>query len=108
LILKGGAALNRPHETMQLSDFVGRILFPQQHRWERRRNVKLLFIILAIFLSALLFGWIWVHKNVRQNELGPAPQMILNSPLTSQSAADVRVPGVLAIQCSRLSVGCFC
>jgi hypothetical protein len=67
---------------MQLADYVGRILFPQQDRWERRRNLKVLLIALAIFLGALLFGLIYIHKRLQQNELNPEPQMIIQPALS--------------------------
>jgi len=68
---------------MQFSDYVGRRLFPQQDRWERRRNAKLLLIALGIFLGVLLVGWMFIHSRLQQNELNPGPQMIISSPVSS-------------------------
>jgi membrane glycosyltransferase len=68
---------------MQLTDYVGRILFPQQDRWERRRNVKALFITLSILLVAVLFGLIFIRKKMQQNELNPEPQRIIQPALPS-------------------------
>lgn len=66
---------------MQLSDWVGRILFPQQDRWERRRNVKLLFIALGVVFVGLLLGLMWVHKSMHQDQLNPEPQLNFQSAL---------------------------
>jgi hypothetical protein len=82
-VLKGGAAFTGLHEAMQLADYVGRMLFPQQDRWERRRNVKVLFIALSALLVALLLGLIYVRKRMQQNELDPEPQMIIQPALSS-------------------------
>jgi hypothetical protein len=82
-LLKGGAVFTRLHEVMQLADYVGRILFPQQDRWERRRNVKVLFTTLSVLLVAVLVGLIFIHKRLQQNELNPEPQMIIQPALPS-------------------------
>jgi hypothetical protein len=66
---------------MQLSDWVGRILFPQQDRWERRRNVKHLFIALGVVFLGLLLGLMWVQKELRQDQLNPEPQLNFQSSL---------------------------
>jgi hypothetical protein len=66
---------------MQLSDWVGRILFPEQDRWERRRNAKLLFTALGVVCVGLLVGLMWVHKGMRQDQLNPEPQLNFQSTL---------------------------
>jgi len=73
-------------KTMQILDFVGRVLFPQQPRWERVRNVRLLFFTVALVLVTLFLGFVLVRRRMHQSELGPAPHSIFKSPLLSWPA----------------------
>jgi hypothetical protein len=73
-------------KTMRILDFVGKILFPQQPWWERRRYVRLLFITALFVLVASLLGFVLVYRSMHQGELNPAPHLIFKSPLSSRPA----------------------
>lgn len=61
---------------MRISSFIGKILYPRQQRWERRRNVKsLLFAVSVTLVILVLVGLVFILK-----EGGPSG---LNSPLQS-------------------------
>jgi len=66
---------------MQFSDFIGKILFPQQRYSERRQNVKLLLTATSLILIALLFGLVLIRKEIGHNKLNPEPQSVVQSPV---------------------------
>jgi hypothetical protein len=55
---------------MPITDFVGKILYPRQQLWERRRNVKLLFVVVSITLIVItLFGLVMILKGSVQIDM---------------------------------------
>jgi len=49
---------------MPFTDLIGKILYPRKQLWERRRNVKLLFIAASITLIIIaLFGLAVILKG---------------------------------------------
>ena len=66
---------------MQFSDFIGKILFPQQRHSERRQNVKLLLMAASLILITLLFGLVLIWKEIGHNKRNPEPQSVVQSPV---------------------------
>jgi hypothetical protein len=68
---------------MRVADIVGGVLFPQQERRERRRNLKLVIIAVSIILVGLIFGLLLALKEIGQNKPDTAPQPVFQSPVAS-------------------------
>jgi hypothetical protein len=52
---------------MPITDLIGKVLYPRQQLWERRRNVKLLFVVVSIVLILIaLFGLVVILKGSLQ------------------------------------------
>jgi hypothetical protein len=55
---------------MPITDLIGRVLYPRQQLWERRRNVKLLFVVMLITLIIIaFFGLVMILKGSVQIKL---------------------------------------
>jgi hypothetical protein len=56
---------------MSLTDLIGKTLYPRQQRWERRRNVKTLMVVVVITLVVIgLFGLVMVLNGSGQSKPG--------------------------------------
>jgi hypothetical protein len=80
--LKGRCGFDQAVESMQISDMVGKLLFPKQDRWERRQNAKFVLMAVSIIL-VLLVGLVLFVKGTNQKNLNTAPQVIFHSPIPS-------------------------
>jgi len=55
---------------MPITDLIGKVLYPRQQLWERRRNVKLLFVVMLITLIIIaFFGLVMILKGSVQIKL---------------------------------------
>ena len=55
---------------MPITDLIGKVLYPRQQLWERRRNVKLLFVVMLITLIIIaFFGLVMILKGSIQIKL---------------------------------------
>ena len=55
---------------MPITDLIGKVLYPRQQLWERRRNVKLLFVVMLITLMIIaFFGLVMILKGSVQIKL---------------------------------------
>ena len=55
---------------MPITDLIGKVLYPRQQLWERRRNVKLLLVVVSITLIIIaLFGLVVILKGSVQIKL---------------------------------------
>jgi hypothetical protein len=56
---------------MSLTDFIGKTLYPRQQRWERRRNVKTLMLVVIIALVGIaLCGLVLLPNGSGQSRPG--------------------------------------
>jgi hypothetical protein len=75
----GNHRLDQRGEFMPITDFIGKVLYPRQQRWERRRKVRLLFIavilplivIAACALIMLLKGSLQFKADVPLQSVSP-------------------------------------
>ena len=70
--------------SMQVSDFVGRILFPRELEWRRQYKVRFFFgafSALSIILIVFVLGLVLMLKTTDENQIDTTPS-ISQSPLS--------------------------
>ena len=68
---------------MKVSDYLGRILFPQLRQWERRKYARILLLALFIIFVVSLFVLVAVREEMANRKLNPEPQINFQPPVSS-------------------------
>ena len=64
---------------MSLTDLIGKTLYPRQQRWERRRNIKTLMVVVVITLVVIgLFALVMVLNGSGQSKPGLQLQSVFS------------------------------